>query len=69
MMKVLLVGIGRWGANHLRALHSLPIELFVAELDAKRLESAKALGIDGWQERGCDSTVDFSTSAALFSCL
>ena len=47
MMKVLLVGIGRWGANHLRVLHSLPIELFVAELDAKRLESAKALGIDG----------------------
>ena len=33
-MKVLLVGIGRWGANHLRVLHSLPIELFVAELDA-----------------------------------
>jgi UDP-2-acetamido-3-amino-2,3-dideoxy-glucuronate N-acetyltransferase len=47
MAKILLVGIGRWGANHLRVLHSLPIELFVAELDAKRLESAKALGIDG----------------------
>ena len=46
MTKILLVGIGRWGANHLRVLHSLPIELFVAELDAKRLESARALGID-----------------------
>ncbi len=46
MTKVLLVGIGRWGANHLRVLHSLPIELFVAELDGKRLESARALGID-----------------------
>ena len=45
MTKILLVGIGRWGANHLRVLHSLPIELFVAELDAKRLESARALGI------------------------
>ncbi len=45
-MKILLLGIGRWGANHLRVLKSLPIELFVAELDAKRLESAKALGLD-----------------------
>jgi predicted dehydrogenase len=45
-MKILLLGIGRWGANHLRVLKSLPIELFVAELNAKRLESARALGID-----------------------
>src|ERR1700761_1286718 len=45
MTKVLLLGIGRWGANHLRVLHSLPIELFVAELDGKRLESARKLGI------------------------
>src|SRR5262249_14223938 len=44
-MKILLLGIGRWGANHLRVLKSLPIELFVAELDPKRLESARALGI------------------------
>ncbi len=45
MTKVLLLGIGRWGANHLRVLNSLPIELYVSELDAKRLESAKKLGI------------------------
>jgi UDP-N-acetylglucosamine 3-dehydrogenase len=45
-MKILLLGIGRWGANHLRVLKSLPIELFVAELDKKRLESARALGVD-----------------------
>ena len=44
-MKLLLIGIGRWGANHLRVLHSLPVELFVSELDAKRLESARKLGI------------------------
>jgi predicted dehydrogenase len=44
--KILLVGIGRWGANHLRVLHSLPVELFVAETDAKRLEQAQALGVD-----------------------
>ncbi len=45
-MKILLLGIGRWGANHLRVLHSLPVELFVAELDPKRLESARSLGVD-----------------------
>jgi predicted dehydrogenase len=45
-MKILLLGIGRWGANHLRVLKSLPVELFVAELDKKRLESALALGLD-----------------------
>ncbi len=44
-MKVLLIGIGRWGANHLRVLHSLPVELFVSELDPKRLETARKLGL------------------------
>jgi UDP-N-acetylglucosamine 3-dehydrogenase len=46
-MKILLLGIGRWGANHLRVLHSLPVELFVAEHDSKRLDAARALGLDG----------------------
>jgi UDP-N-acetylglucosamine 3-dehydrogenase len=45
-MKILLLGIGRWGANHLRVLKSLPIELFVAELDKTRLQSARALGVN-----------------------
>jgi predicted dehydrogenase len=40
MTKVLLLGIGRWGANHLRVLKSLPIELYVTDLDPKRLEGA-----------------------------
>ncbi|MFO1500341.1 MAG: Gfo/Idh/MocA family oxidoreductase [Verrucomicrobiota bacterium] len=45
-MKILLLGIGRWGSNHLRVLKSLPVELYVAEVDAKRLESARALGVE-----------------------
>ena len=45
MIKILLLGIGRWGANHLRVLNSLPIELFVVDQDPKRLESAEKLGI------------------------
>ncbi|HUI06654.1 MAG TPA: Gfo/Idh/MocA family oxidoreductase [Verrucomicrobiae bacterium] len=46
MTRILLLGVGRWGANHLRVLKSLPIELFVAEVDAKRLEQARGLGLD-----------------------
>jgi predicted dehydrogenase len=45
MTKVLLLGLGRWGANHLRNLHNLPIELYVAEVGDKQLEPARKLGI------------------------
>src|SRR5947209_5338069 len=38
--RILLVGLGRWGANHLRVLQSMPIDLFVAEQDAERLNSS-----------------------------
>lgn len=31
-MKVLQIGAGRWGANHLRVLANLPVELYVAEV-------------------------------------
>jgi UDP-N-acetylglucosamine 3-dehydrogenase len=40
MKRVLLIGLGRWGANHLRVLKSMPIELFVADLDEQRLNAA-----------------------------
>ncbi len=43
MTKLLLLGLGRWGVNHLRNLHSLPVELYVAEADAARLEPARKL--------------------------
>src|ERR1035437_6088120 len=45
MTKVLLLGLGRWGVNHLRNLNSMPVELCVAEVDAKRLEPARKLGV------------------------
>jgi UDP-N-acetylglucosamine 3-dehydrogenase len=38
--RILLIGIGRWGANHLRVLKSMPIELFVADHHEQRLRSA-----------------------------
>jgi UDP-N-acetylglucosamine 3-dehydrogenase len=37
--RILLIGIGRWGANHLRILKSMPIELFVADHHEQRLRS------------------------------
>jgi len=45
MAKILLLGLGRWGANHLRNLNNLPIELYVAEVGEKQLEPARKLGI------------------------
>jgi hypothetical protein len=38
--RILLIGNGRWGANHLRILKSTPIELFVANHQEPRLRSA-----------------------------
>src|SRR5437667_4726285 len=40
MKRILLIGIGRWCANHLRVLKSMPIELFVADHHEQRLSSA-----------------------------
>src|SRR5205085_6466982 len=45
MTKVLLLGLGRWGVNHLRNLSSMPVELYVAEADGRRLEPARKLGL------------------------
>ena len=45
MTKVLLLGLGRWGANHLRNLHNLPVELYVAEVGDKQLEPARKIGL------------------------
>jgi UDP-N-acetylglucosamine 3-dehydrogenase len=45
MTKVLLLGLGRWGINHLRSLNSMPVELYVGEVDSERLEAARKLGI------------------------
>jgi UDP-2-acetamido-3-amino-2,3-dideoxy-glucuronate N-acetyltransferase len=45
MIRVLLLGLGRWGVNHLRNLQAMPIQLYVAEVDSKRLEPARKLGL------------------------
>jgi UDP-2-acetamido-3-amino-2,3-dideoxy-glucuronate N-acetyltransferase len=40
MKRILLIGVGRWGVNHLRVLKSMPIELFVADHHEQRLRLA-----------------------------
>ncbi len=45
MTKILLLGLGRWGVNHLRNLKAMPVDLYVAEVDGKRLEPARKLGL------------------------
>ena len=44
-LKVLLLGVGRWGNNHVRVLNSLPIELYVTDLNPKALDGARKVGV------------------------
>ena len=39
MKRILLIGVGRWGINHLRILKSMPIKLFVADHQKQQLNS------------------------------
>jgi predicted dehydrogenase len=46
-LKILLIGVGRWGEQHLRVLTDLGVEVWVADLDPSRLErAAPAFGVD-----------------------
>jgi predicted dehydrogenase len=45
VVKVLLLGVGRWGSNHLRVARSLPVELFVADPAPDRLALALKAGV------------------------
>ena len=44
-MKVLLVGLGRWGEKHLRALGELGVERWVADVSAERRAFAVQAGV------------------------
>ena len=57
-MKILLVGLGRWGKQHLRVLTGLGVEVRVADLDPERLDWAtKTFGVD--RDR---TTLDFRSA-------
>jgi len=63
MTKVLLLGLGRWGVNHLRNLHSMPVELYVAEVGEKQLEPARKLGLPAKR-----LTTDYKEFSAKVDC-
>ena len=44
-MKVLLVGLGRWGEKHLRVLGELGVDLWVADVSAERRAFAVKAGV------------------------
>lgn len=44
-MRVLLVGLGRWGERHLRVLGELGVDLWAADLAAERRARALAAGV------------------------
>ena len=64
MTKVLLLGLGRWGANHLRNLNSMPVELYVAEVGDKQLEPARKLGL-----RAEQLTTNYKTLISQVDCV
>lgn len=43
--RVVLLGLGRWGANHLRVLRGLPVELYCVDTDPARLDKLAAEGL------------------------
>lgn len=45
-MRVLLVGLGRWGENHLRLLRELGVTVWVADVARERLDLAIARGVE-----------------------
>jgi UDP-N-acetylglucosamine 3-dehydrogenase len=44
-MKLLLIGIGRWGKNHLKTLTKLVDELYVVDSDSSQLETCRKFSI------------------------
>ena len=65
-MNVLLVGLGRWGANHLRILRSLPVALYCADTDQARLDALVKSGFPAERTaRDADAFLDRIDAAVL----
>ncbi|MEM3112788.1 MAG: hypothetical protein QXY90_07090 [Candidatus Anstonellales archaeon] len=46
-MKILLIGMKRWGKNHLKILKNMVDELFIADSDPKQLKNCDEISILG----------------------
>ena len=44
-MKILLIGAGRWGVNHLRTWRTLGVDLYVVDASEKTLTRCEELGV------------------------
>ena len=56
-MKMLQIGTGRWGANHLRVLSDLSVDLYVAELSAEKRRECIERGLQ--EDRVSGDFLDF----------
>jgi len=56
-MKIMQIGTGRWGGNHLRVLSHLPVELYVAEISETNRQKCLDQGIA--QDHITDNYRDF----------
>jgi len=44
-MKIMQIGTGRWGANHLRVLSNLPVDLHIAEISESGRQTCLEQGV------------------------
>jgi UDP-N-acetylglucosamine 3-dehydrogenase len=56
-MKIMQIGTGRWGTNHLRVLSNLQVDLYVAEISESGIERCLEQGIP--QDHITDNYKDF----------
>jgi len=56
-MKIMQIGTGRWGTNHLRVLSNLPVDLYVAEISESGRQKCLDQGIT--QDHISDNYKDF----------
>jgi UDP-2-acetamido-3-amino-2,3-dideoxy-glucuronate N-acetyltransferase len=61
-MKIMQIGTGRWGTNHLRVLSNLQVELYVAEISESERKKCLEQGIP--QDRITDNYKDFLEAVA-----
>ena len=63
-MKIMQIGVGRWGSNHLRVLKNLQVEVYVAEISESGRKKCLEQGIPENQVSD-----DFREFADIVSCV
>jgi len=63
-MKILLIGLGRWGANHRKTWRSLEVDLLQSDTDPQRAEGAEPFATDFRELLDDADAVDIATPAS-----